>query len=863
MSAYLRLYKYVVILAVLALFIGSCSNGDLPLLPSGVGYPSAGRETAAASHACLGLYDILISADRTVWEVVPKREGSMHLNIVPFLEGKKDFITIPEGGIVFQPEYVEATVQLQHPLKSSGKFDANLFTGFDVKGIIMFPGKLEFPESLIRTQDRYNGDGYVLNPDGYSRWWNPVEFLDGPELQRYDDGKLALPPNGYKIITANLHPFKFIYPGANKKRHGFPADNIAQATYQLVLPPPGEPLALAYAIDACHELPIYNLPGEEIKPKDFGLTANQPEAFDMSIEALNNTMWADGYYEGGGFFDLVLEIFDWQDPRDMAKTYQQSRGIRSVFIEAPALFDGRMYLSQCSGCPLPVAHATTTEPILAGAFPAGELIVNGKKVEYDAAPAANTSFQNAALIGNAIEATDGVNINSIPEDDGKLTLRHRWAGEAVTIVIDDTPNVAELHLDTFDEAKYDQITKQYTIANGLYHMKWQLIGIPNQKTILPGDFPVLIGVVDYDTVNIFPGEGNHPTAYQLIYMNVLKTKPYLCENNTAIHNTDLGTGTVDNAAPEWKADCDFIGYKSSPYVGRLLFNKKSDLPNGAQEICVMHVDTPQVASALTLITIDGPEKGIPLILQEDAATGNIALVNHTDQDEVYIYTAFGAALGHFDNGDGVDGFNSVIALDFDDNGDMWMISHDGTTGPTLRHRYHHSDAQYIDIEEDAVNLSSYFGKGYNVYDLAIMPSENLVIVFSADQNGHVEYFDTTAIPPAQQPVRTITHLFDTPLLAANYPGYRVAVGGGLMVDRMADMDNVRCRIIAAADFTAGPLALAKIDFFGNKLSQTAFSGAVISLAMNNDPNDSKRSIVAFPLAETNQYRVFASPASGW
>jgi hypothetical protein len=867
----LRLIKYITIALALTIFIGSCSGGELAILPGGYSTPAGGRAPQAGIHRCLGLYDIYISADRTVWEVYPHRTGMAHLNIIPLLEGKTDFLTIPEDGIQFLPDYIEATVEIQHPLESIGDFDANFFTGFDVKGIVMFPGTFTFPASQVITQDPNKGEGRVLNAHGHSRWWNPVEFTGTGFLQEYVEGKLALPPGGTPLVNATLHPFRYIFPPANAKRQGFPSGKKAQTTYQMLIPEPGEPFAIMYAIDASYGEPTLNVGDEEIKPKHFEMTANQPEPFNMSVYITNNTMWGDGIYEGGGTFDIEVEIFDWQDPRWVENITDKDRGLDSVYIEVPGIFADRIGLTPVTGNP-PVVNGETTTAVVEGALEAGELVINDIVVSYTTTPAENTSYENATHIRDAINGIEELPITAKAKKDdpelGRINLKYDYAGPQYAIRIQDTPNLPQLGFNTFDTAVYEYESTPpppgyWVIENGRHNLMWSKTQIANSLTITPGDYPMLIAALDYETDPLFLGEENHVTAYKLLTIPVSETIPELCELIPAVHNEDLGTGTIANAKQEWKADCDFIGYVGSPYTGRLLFNKKSDLPDGVQEICVMHVDEPQTASALTIITIADETKGVPLILQEDEVTGNIIIVNHTQQDEVLVYSASCEFLGSFDVGTGDDGYNSPIAVDFDDEGNMWMVSHRGSAGPELRQWHHYGEGVYVNVESARLDLVPFFGTGYIIYDLKVMPTENLVIIFAGDQMGHVEFFDVSAVPTVHLPGRTITNLFDTPLAPAGYPGLRITVGGDLMLDRMGDPETVRCRIVAAANIITGPVALSKFDFYANILNQSAFPGAVICLAMNNDPLEHRRHIVAFPLSETNKYRVFGVPLSQW
>jgi len=855
----------------LIILAGSCSGGDLTSLSFEISPVTGGRSANAVSHQCLGLYDIVVSADRTVWEVYPHRAGMAHLNIIPLLEGPTDFLTIPEDGIVFEPDYIAATIKIEHPLKSGGDFDANYFTGFDVKGIIMFPGTYQFPTAAVITQDLSKGEGRVLNADGYSRWWNPTEFSEGDFLRAYVEGKLAIPKGGSNQINATLNPYKLFYPPTQVARHSFPSTKSVSVTYNILLPETGLPFALMYAIDAAYEEPVNLVEDEPIVLTNFEMTANQPEPFDLAVSVLDNTLWADGIYQAGGSFNIEVEISDWQDPRPAEWFPFKDRGVRKVCFESPGLFDGQVNLSMYEGddYPISVANGKTTTPVVAGEITTGQIEINGVVVPFAATPVTNTSKQNADYIIKAINQVSATHIKAkiidIGGEQAKISLKHLWAGMYSIKILDDPPNIQPFGLDTIDTALQIQEGNNwyYITQNGTYKTKWTKAGITNDLTVVPGTYPILVTAVDYSTDPIFPGETNHPSAYTIVYVDIIKTKPNVCLGNAAVHNVEMGTGTIANAKLEYRADCDFIGYPNSPYVNRLLFNKGTELPDGIQEIGVMIVDTPDVASALSIITITDTKKGIPLILQEDDVTGNIIVVNHIDQDNMLVFDYQGNLLNSFDYGDGDNGFNSPIAVDFDEQGDMWVISHRGVAGPELRHWYNAGGGNYINMEIDRIDLAPIFGTGYTIYDLKLLPSENFLIIFASDQQGHIEFFDTTQVPPAQMTDRTIVNLYDTPLAPSGYPGYRIAVGGDLLVDRAAGNEQARCRIVAAANFVTGPLVFAKFDFYANQLNKAAFTMPGLCMALNNNPNEYLRRIVAFPLAQSNQFRVFDVPATGW
>ena len=94
-------------------------------------------------------------------------------------------------------------VQVKHPFPS-----LNL-TGFDVRGIVMFKGTQSFPVSGLKASSSLNGEGELMNADGFTTLYNSTTGGDGPGgLQGYIKGKMSagLPDstlNGYKRFDTN------------------------------------------------------------------------------------------------------------------------------------------------------------------------------------------------------------------------------------------------------------------------------------------------------------------------------------------------------------------------------------------------------------------------------------------------------------------------------------------------------------------------------------------------------------------------------------------------------------------------------------------------------------------------------------
>jgi len=201
------------------------------------------------------------------------------------------------------------TVRITHPFPGHPEY-----TGFDVKGIIIFDGSYEidheynpfwpwYPPCIISWKEL--GDPEVLNADGYTPRWRPGYDIgsDLPVLN-YWEGKYAKgEPDA--IINAYLNFYSI------ENRHIFLSDDTISRVYTIWLPP-GEPVVAVYAVEACWEPPLVMPVSDPVT--DFPITANQPEAYKFDV-VINNgepvTYQGDCCGYDLDCSDLRIEIKQW------------------------------------------------------------------------------------------------------------------------------------------------------------------------------------------------------------------------------------------------------------------------------------------------------------------------------------------------------------------------------------------------------------------------------------------------------------------------------------------------------------------------------------------------------------------------
>ena len=272
--------RYILILAVLAATVLGCARDvGIPTLPD-THDPSGALQSQSpydGPYRLWGEWLFYIDESHEKIDVVPARNGRVHLNALKFLEETCTNCLQITGIHNNGDGTIDLTVQITHPFPGMPQF-----TGFDVKGIIMFEGSHDLghsPENKPLYPQNYScssrllGDPELLNPDGYTYRWSPwYDSGSSMPIFNYWPGKYS---NG--TPTANINGYMNYY--SNETRHMFECNAEVSRTYHISLPP--GPLVVGYAVEACWEPPLVT---PVINPADdFPVTANQPEAYHFKV----------------------------------------------------------------------------------------------------------------------------------------------------------------------------------------------------------------------------------------------------------------------------------------------------------------------------------------------------------------------------------------------------------------------------------------------------------------------------------------------------------------------------------------------------------------------------------------------------
>ena len=301
-SLRVHLLSVACLVVILAAIVGCSSGGNNnPISPV-----SAEKETLVAGHSIWGLWQFELKPEMGTIEVTPVRNADLHLNAMHFIEPPA-YVNLSVEQVQYTGKTVKCVVNLRHPFLGLVQY-----TGFDVCGILITNGSLSgfHDPDLVMAGE---GETRLLNPDGYTRWWNPAEFPINPgTMLGYQDGMLGVPDsvadynctlNAYKYFADELGPDDALDLLSIEGRGMFSAGQKNSRRYIIEIGNDG--LVFNYAVDASWKFPTGGPPWEA--PDDFGMGANRPEAYRINDTETENSLNP----EGGGQLGLEIRVYDW------------------------------------------------------------------------------------------------------------------------------------------------------------------------------------------------------------------------------------------------------------------------------------------------------------------------------------------------------------------------------------------------------------------------------------------------------------------------------------------------------------------------------------------------------------------------
>jgi hypothetical protein len=307
-------FSFLILLSLAGL---ACSKEPMPVTP----LDNSQAEQVVAQTDSDGhhlLYYSLIYADPASLDftIVPIRDVATHFNILNWLEKGPctNCVTVTNVQKLLNNDFL-VSLRITHPFPSTN------FTGFDLRGILMFTGSQTFPIAGLTASSIYKNDAELVNADGFTALYNYSTLGQSfNDLQSYQQGNMSIgipnsTVNGYKRYSTNE---------PSNTRNYFLAGTQITADYEIHFSTTG-PFVLGYAVDASWALPT-EIPATD-PVTDFPPAANCPEPWKVVVteDPLSNTLT-----NLGGSATLTIDVYD----------YQGKDSYKAPTVECPELFTG-------------------------------------------------------------------------------------------------------------------------------------------------------------------------------------------------------------------------------------------------------------------------------------------------------------------------------------------------------------------------------------------------------------------------------------------------------------------------------------------------------------------------------------------
>ncbi len=318
----------VLVIAILLLAVTSCAGSGNAVTPPPYGDTTQSSVTNGSSHVLWGMWHCYMEQGSGQIQTIPMRGVCFTANVNNLLEANSSNLLIEDMDVTnfFTEGRLDCTIKLRHPLPG-----LDMYNGFDVWGVFMHNGNglLDY-DGLTYPADPNSDENVavLLNPDGYTRWFNQPEFDDdGIPILEYWPGKLSNLPmptatlNSFKIFADGLDLEDDYYewittPGNADDRGIFRAGMVNSRRYELEFPIIGgsPKVDFQYAVVATWEPGDPTLTGDPSMYDlfDFPTSANCEEAFFVNVSTIGSELYYADPGDFGGIFRADIEVFDWQ-----------------------------------------------------------------------------------------------------------------------------------------------------------------------------------------------------------------------------------------------------------------------------------------------------------------------------------------------------------------------------------------------------------------------------------------------------------------------------------------------------------------------------------------------------------------------
>ncbi|HDS31064.1 MAG TPA: hypothetical protein ENN67_08485 [Firmicutes bacterium] len=326
----LIIISFPAVLLALTLCMCGCSGDDTTPVSTSSPGKTAFSDYSGTCTNLWGYYAVSIDTEDETVHIVPNRTVDFTANLTNILNNQPLSMKISIVDLNQQPQYTDISVdiQLTHPFPGMMQF-----RGYDVRGIFMGDGSSVLDSGGVICPT-IGSDQYLLNSDGYTRWFNKSEFTTGGmPLLSYTPGIFTSAGfngtatlNGYKYFTNSLGKTTELvsFLIGNPSNSGvFTPGATNTRRYDLRFPA-NKGIVFGYAV-------IGDWTAPDVHP------SNAREAVACEVNDQSDVWFVDESYSGGNLiFDITL--VDWHS-QPVGGTITDYRIIvESTVLSAPYVF---------------------------------------------------------------------------------------------------------------------------------------------------------------------------------------------------------------------------------------------------------------------------------------------------------------------------------------------------------------------------------------------------------------------------------------------------------------------------------------------------------------------------------------------
>jgi hypothetical protein len=822
----MRRYLFLAIFILLILFTAlHCSGGGDPSTPSpspDAVVPAARAE--AGSNVVLGLWQFTIDPENNSMDITQLRQEDLAIDILKFLE-KVPYTNFTVDYGTFHLDAVAKTGTFDLIVTQAATSPDDRFTVFDVRGVFFGPE--------------------VRNADGWTAMMNPADFSGVPF--GYTNGLLGVPQStahftgdwfGYKYFgdgigqnddytdffsnEANLVNRGMFTEGAQRRRH-----------YELHWSIPGYKTypVFNYALVASYNFP-QGTPPYDLDNWD-PETGNVAESFCGEIDVASNKICIE---EGilTGSIDLDVEVWDWQ-------------GLGSTEVEI------------ISDILAPVSPLGTYSPgstSKSGIFHFEDISSQGS---------ASPGFHDIWAVVTDYSETFGSSwfMNMLPVSNPRYndpvftTYRYRLD------VAENTPPVADAELSTDAPGVGQVITAD---ASGSYDAEtasadllyeWDL----DNDGLYDDDEGMYIEIsypsegIYYIDLKVTDPCGAEDTLDEAFEVNVTMCGDVDAHSdNGKMYNFTSGYSVLPNT--DYRHDIAFM--TQGPYAGRAVvqagpyslgtFDADSPGDTAVDSFCKLRPyyyytsSGVQYMSNVALEITVCPVGGYVIVVTDSRQYSGGDADYHTDLITAYAPDGSGIVFSAKVQNQTF----SIIAIDCDENGDIWLVAKKESDRFLFKLPYVGGQNLWqVNFSiENALILSDYLGMLDKVIDIAVDYADRklYILYYEIDYTAELMVVDISTGSPVYTGDDDVSDIFSTAInvfdwIQAMSPitSYGHNLYGGIEIDHR-ETDREKCRIVCYARLTGDAKIpeVVRLNSLGEILDRKQGDYSPTEFNINND-----------------------------